>query len=118
MPKIQTDKALFAEVQAFVDKCGGASRAAALLNVEKTLLWRFYSSGKAIDRNRKRIRGALDAQKSATTGLSETKSEPVIEAETGGRQVSPSSLREMRLMFENMIAMIDAYETLHQRVAH
>ncbi|WP_124470903.1 hypothetical protein [Burkholderia ubonensis] len=109
MPKIQPDEALLVEIRSFVRESGGASRAAAALGVEKTLLWRFCSSGRAIERNRSRLRDALSALKNATAKRNVAESTAAVAVEAAQHQISASNLKEMRALFQNMITLIDAY---------
>jgi hypothetical protein len=115
MPKVKADESLVAEIRSFVDEVGGISSAASKLGVEKTMLWRFHGTGRAIERNRLLLRDALVSRNNATKSGSETKSEaaPKLIAEFGKRAIPTASLVEMRALFSNLIALIDAYEAVN-----
>lgn len=113
MPKAKVDALLINEIQAFVKEVGGFSIAARILNVEKTMLWRFHQKGCAIDRNRLLLREALERYRNATNAQKATPSVAKTAMTTSATVVpvlQGEDLAKMRLFFQNMLALVDVYE--------
>jgi hypothetical protein len=110
MPKVAPDEVLVTDVRRFVDEVGGAAAAAAILDVEKTMLWRFLRSGCAIGKNRVKLRVALDAQKNATKRENATGN--AVPRGTPDPRLSASTLSELRNTLTSMIVLIDAYAAM------
>ncbi|MFM0485157.1 hypothetical protein PQQ81_31865 [Paraburkholderia strydomiana] len=106
MPKLLPDERLVERVRAFVERRGTVASAASALGVDRTFLWRFQRSGRAIGRTRARLADALARLEK------ETKSEESATTTLGTQLpvgVSAKDLVAMRAFFQNMLNVIDAY---------
>lgn len=111
MPRIERDKSLQERLIQVVQEAGNPSAAAARLGLSRTLVWRFYNSGCAIQRSRLKIEVALDAWSSQVS--KPTRSEMKNEANASFLQLeklSPEEFRTMRKYFQSMVAMMDLFE--------
>lgn len=115
MPKVQTDQLLHSEVSAFIDEVGGVARAAKLLGLERSTLWRFRKSGCALERTRKTISEAMKMRNKNATSASirdahGTKAEDYV-------SLKQDDLVTMRAFCQKMLTLIDTYEALASRPA-
>jgi hypothetical protein len=110
MPKIAPDEILVAEVRRFIEETGGVAPAASRLGVEKTMLWRFARSGRAISKNRLKLRAALSQTQNAIKTENATPSAASVKVPS--LKLSASTLSEMRSTLTNMIVLIDAYSAM------
>lgn len=118
MPKVAPDHEMLDEVRNLVSECGGISGAAALLGVERTMLWRFHSSGRAIGKNREALRRALSRRMIEKNAQSATESASTLSARGSAFSISSSSLAELRTLLLSLVAVIDAYEVEHRNHKH
>jgi hypothetical protein len=109
MPKTTLDESLTSDVRTFVEDAGSVSAAALRLGVERTMLWRFHSTGRAIERNRLLLRNALDGLENATKPENATE-HATQSIKVGLRTIASDDLTKLRTFFQNMIALVDAYE--------
>jgi hypothetical protein len=106
MPKIDRDDNLLIKVRALVAKHSGCSAAAKFIGINKATLWRFLNTGAAIERNKAKLRSAVDKPENEPC---ERKSE-TSEAGAGARNgLSLDDLERMKSMCQTMILVIESY---------
>lgn len=114
MPKVQKDNALLRSIQMIVTECKGYSRAAKRLDIDKMMVWRFCTTGRAIERNRARLADAVKRYKSDSKSIS-------IDEEllhfASRDKVTSDDLRVIRHFCQKMISLVDAYEKMNEGAA-
>ena len=110
MPKVQKDDVLLRSIQAIVNECGSCSRAARRLGVDKMTVWRFCTSGRAIERNRVRLADAVKRYENESSSVSID--EKLLHFANRDK-VSADDLRVIRNFCQKMIALVDAYEKMN-----
>lgn len=111
MPRIECDKALQERLCQVVQAAGNPSAAATQLGLEKTLVWRFYRTGRAIPRSRLKLEAALDVYARQSEKKSKTATKNEMDVSLLRRpELSPEDFRQMRKYFQSMVAIMDFYE--------
>jgi len=109
MPKVGTDSELLAQVLALEEEVGNLSKIAVLLNVDRSTLWRFIRTGRAIERNREMIRSGLLRIKSETN----VQTAQVNEATPFTLSASiHEDVRMLRSLCTTVLTVLDGYEKL------
>ncbi|SKC53376.1 hypothetical protein [Paraburkholderia hospita] len=106
MPKVVRDEGLEERVRLFIEQRGTIASAASALGVDRTFLWRFHRSGRAIGRTRTRLSDALARFEKATPLTESVTTASPMSLPLG---VSSDDLKAMRAFFQNMLNVIDAY---------
>lgn len=111
MPRIECDKALQERLYKVVRAVGNPSAAATQLGLEKTLVWRFFRTGRAIPRSRFKLEAALDVYARQSEKQSESATKRETDVSLFRRpELSPEDFRQMRKYFQGMVAIMDFYE--------
>lgn len=116
MPKVLEDVKLRDEVRQFVSNAGSISKAAQILGFDRTTLWRFHSTGCALEQTRLKIQAALKRNVSATNAAQRNSTESTL-----GKDLAPvlgDELKVMRAFCQKMLAMIDMFEHQASQAAH
>ncbi|MEH6461715.1 hypothetical protein V7714_17620 [Chitinimonas sp. JJ19] len=112
MPKVVPDVELQTRLNAFIKQRGiSIAKAAKEFEVDRVSLWRFSSTGRALDAQRTEYREALNR---ATQNQTET---PRIVALPGAEQqvaVEAHELERIRQICESVLKLVDAYEAALQ----
>ncbi|MDE1713568.1 hypothetical protein PWG14_13420 (plasmid) [Chromobacterium amazonense] len=111
MPKIECDKPLQVRLDQVIRNAGSPTAAAKLLGLERTMIWRFLKTGRAISKNREALSAALDAheaqhKENATIQAKNATNESFLQL----ANLSLEDLQRMRAFFQSMIAVLDCYE--------
>lgn len=109
MPKVQRDELLLKCLQAIVKECDGYGRAAKRLSVDKTTLWRFCTSGRAIERTRLLLSASAKRYEKDTNRFTlgrELSHLPKLET------ITTDDLQAIRHFCQKMISLVDAYEKM------
>lgn len=110
MPQVTSDTHLAEELKAFANQCGSLSAAAAALKLDRTLVWRFAQNGRAIARNKTRLRKALREKNETNSTHSATNSNSSVVMPLP----DPTEVDRLRKLFTTMIALLDAYDDRRQ----
>lgn len=113
MPKIDRDEALQREVEALIAAYGGSGALIAReIGVDRSLLWRFRRTGRAIPATRDKLRNGMERlRKNRATPVADSVASsgrgPRVWAGLVGRD---PELRQVRRMCEGLLALLDAYD--------
>jgi len=114
MPKVEKDHVLLRSIQTIVEDCNGYGPAAKRLGVDKMTVWRFCTSGRAIERNRARLAAAAKRYESESHGTDIIKR---LLHFANPDKVTADDLRAIRNFCQKMIALVDAYEKMNEGIA-
>lgn len=111
MPKIECDKPLQVRLDQAIRNAGSPAAAAKQLGLERTMIWRFLKTGRAISKNREAISAALDAHEAQhVENATEKTKNATEESFLQLTNLSLEDLQKMRVFFQSMIAVLDCYE--------
>lgn len=106
MPKIAPDDNLLIKVRALVAMHAGCSAAAKFIGIDKVTLWRFLNTGAAIERNKAKLRSAVEECENEPGERKSEKSEAGAGLQNG---LSLDNLETMKSMCQTMILVIESY---------
>lgn len=109
MPKVVVDKDLKDEVAAIINTLGSGKKAADAMGVDRTMVWRFNNTGRAIEKNRKALKDGIARYKNETKPEHRETHFDTIDLHNMNMG---EDLKFLRSLCNKVLTILDGYENL------